>query len=48
MAITTTVNKIVVTMKLENGNTSTGAIKTMGVPFGSLNKDTYDAQKVRR
>ena len=46
MAITSNIKKVVITMKLENGNTSTGAIKTVGVALGSLNKDTYDAQKV--
>ena len=46
MAVTTTVTKDVVTMKLQNGTTTTGALKTVSVSLGSLNKDAYDADKV--
>ena len=46
MAVTTKVTKVVVAMKLDNGTTASGTVKTVSVPFGSLNKAEFDAEKV--
>ena len=45
MAVTTTVEKITASMKLIAGTTSTGAQKIVSVSLGTLNKNTWDAQK---
>ena len=47
MAVTTTLDKIAVRMNLNNGtDPSTGQIKTVSQNLGTLNPETYDAQKV--
>ena len=45
MAVQTIVQKIAVNLKLNNGTTKTGAVKTATVSIGSLDKDTFDAEK---
>lgn len=45
MPITTETKKVSVALKLNNGTTSTGAIKTVSVNLGNLNKTAFDAQK---
>ena len=46
MAATETLEKISVTLKLDNGLSSTGSTKTVSVSFPAINKDTYDVAKV--
>ena len=43
---TTTLRKVSVTIKLDDGEDSQGNPKTVSVSLGSLNKDTFDADKV--
>ena len=45
MAAVTTLNNVSVSMKLNNGTSATGAVKTVSVSLGSLNKDTFEANK---
>ena len=45
MSVTSTTKKVAVSLKLNNGTTTTGAIKTVSVNLGSLNKAAFDAQK---
>ena len=46
MAVITTLTSTKVSIKLDDGYTTTGAVKTVSVPFPSLNKDAFDADKV--
>ena len=46
MAVTINNKAIRIAMKLANGSTATGAVKTVSVPFPSLNKEAFDAEKV--
>ncbi len=46
MAAVTECKNISVVMKLNNGTTTTGAVKTVSVNLGSLNKSAFDADKV--
>ena len=46
MAAVTECKKVSVAMKLNNGTTTTGAVKTVSVNLGSLNKSAFDADKV--
>lgn len=46
MAVITTLDKIAVKMNLNNGTDSQGKVKTVSQNLGSLNPETYDAQKV--
>lgn len=43
MAITRTVSKYAVSLKLNDGTTSTGAMKTVSLSLGSLDKTRYEA-----
>ena len=46
MAAISTVQKIAVSLKLNNGlNPETGTQKTVSISLGSLNKDAWDADK---
>ncbi|MBQ7154659.1 MAG: hypothetical protein IJR85_03760 [Synergistaceae bacterium] len=45
MAITTTLNKVSVSLKLNNGTSAQGTTKTISISLGSLNKDTFNADK---
>lgn len=45
MAAVTTLNKVSVNVKVNNGTTPTGTVKTLSVSLGSLNKDAFDADK---
>ena len=46
MSVTTECKKISVAMKLNDGTTTTGAVKTVSLNLGSLNKAAFDADKV--
>lgn len=46
MAAITETKSFSVVMKLNNGTTTTGAVKTLSVNLGSLNKTAFDANKV--
>ena len=46
MPAITEIKKITVSMKLNNGTTTTGKVKTASVSLGNLNKSTFDADKV--
>ncbi len=46
MAATATTTKIAVNLKLNNGTSSTGAVKTLNVSLGTINKDSLDLDKV--
>lgn len=46
MAVITTLDKIAVKMNLNNGTDSQGKVKTVSQNLGSLNPQTYDAEKV--
>ncbi|MBQ7592727.1 MAG: hypothetical protein IJU48_00060 [Synergistaceae bacterium] len=46
MATTTTVNKISVSIKLNNGLDTQGNVKTVGISLGSLSTSGYNADKV--
>ena len=46
MAVVTECKKISVAMKLNNGTTTAGAVKTVSVSLGKLNKSAFDASKV--
>ena len=45
MAVTTTVSKVSVNVKVNNGTNANGTTKTLSINLGSLNKDTFDAHK---
>lgn len=46
MASVSTLEKTAVTLKLHNGTTATGAIKTVSINYPSIDKDAYNADKV--
>ncbi len=46
MAVTARLDKIAAKMNLNNGLDAQGNVKTVGVNLGSLNPETYDADKV--
>ena len=46
MAVITTVTGTKVSVKLDDGYTVTGALKTVSTSLPSLNKDAFDAAKV--
>ena len=46
MAVITTLDRTKVTLKLSDGQTATGGVKTVSLPFPSLNKEAFDAEKV--
>lgn len=46
MAVITTLLSTKVSVKLNNGTTESGGVKTVSVAFPSLNKDAFDADKV--
>ena len=46
MAVITSLTGTKVYVKLDDGYTTTGAVKTVTVPFPALNKDAFDAEKV--
>ncbi|MBQ6774534.1 MAG: hypothetical protein IJP48_10820 [Synergistaceae bacterium] len=45
MAVITTQQRVSCTVKLNNGTTETGQIKTINQSLGSLKVDAFDAQK---
>lgn len=45
MAVTTTLEKVVCNLKLNNGTTTTGSVKTVNVRLGGLDKNNWDAEK---
>lgn len=45
MAITS-ISKVSVALKLDNGTSDSGNTKTVSVSLGNLNKDAFDADKV--
>lgn len=45
MAIAVATQKIAVNVKLNNGTSETGKVKTLSVSLGAINKDTFDASK---
>lgn len=45
MAARTVTEKIAVNLKLNNGSTSTGAVRTITLSMGKMNKDAFDADK---
>ena len=45
MAVTTEIQKVAVNVKLNNGTTASGKVKTLTLKLGALNKDTFDASK---
>ncbi|MBQ7217037.1 MAG: hypothetical protein IJS39_13760 [Synergistaceae bacterium] len=45
MAATATTTKIAVNLKLNNGVSSTGNVKTVSVSMGKINKAAFDADK---
>ena len=45
MAVTSITKRVAVSLKLNNGTSTTGSIKTVSVNLGSLNKSAFDAQK---
>ncbi len=45
MAATTILQKLAVNLKLNNGSTSTGTIKTVTVSMGKMSKTGFDAEK---
>ena len=45
MAAVTTLQKIGVSLKLDNGLSPSGARKTVTVPFPAINKAAFDADK---
>ena len=45
MAVTTTLNKVSVNVKLNNGTNANGTAKTLSLSLGSLNKAAFDASK---
>ena len=45
MAVTSITKRVAVSLKLNNGTSTTGSIKTVSVNLGSLNKSAVDAQK---
>ena len=45
MAIITESKKVAVNLKLENGQTEEGKVKTVNVALGTLNVNAFDAEK---
>ena len=45
MAAVTTLNKVSVSLKLNNGTSATGAVKTVSISLGTLKKDAFNADK---
>ena len=45
MAAITTLEKVSVTLKLDNGTSASGAQKTVSVSFPAINKAAFDADK---
>lgn len=45
MPATATTIKIAYNLKLNNGESSTGAVKTLNLSLGAINKDTADDDK---
>lgn len=45
MATTLTAQKIALTLKLDNGTSESGAVKTVSVSVASLDKDGWDDDK---
>ena len=45
MAARTVTEKIAVNLKLNNGSTSTGAVRTITLSMGKMNEDAFDADK---
>lgn len=45
MPARTVTEKIAVNLKLNNGSTSTGAVRTITLSMGKMNKDAFDADK---
>lgn len=45
MPASTVTEKIAVNLKLNNGSTSTGAVRTITLSMGKMNKDAFDADK---
>lgn len=45
MPVTETVSKRTAYVALNNGTSSTGNVQTVNVSLGSINKDTWDADK---
>ena len=43
---TVTSQKVRVNLKLNDGTTSSGATKYVSIPFGTLDKDAFNADKV--
>lgn len=46
MAAIETLKKLSTVIKLENGSTSSGAVKTVNVSIGTLDKSSYDVNKI--
>ena len=46
MAVITTPIKTAVSLKLNNGTTESGTVKTLNVSLGTLNLSAFDASKV--
>ena len=46
MAAITTLEKVAVSLKLNNGTTATGKLKTVSLSLGKLNKAAFNADKV--
>ena len=47
MAVTTTVSKISVNVKVSNGTNANGTPKTLSIGLGSLDKDAFNADKAK-
>lgn len=45
MSATVTTTKVDLTAKLDNGTTTSGAVKTISQTLGAIDKDAYDADK---
>lgn len=45
MAVVETVNKRTAYIALNNGTSASGAVQTVNVSLGQINKDAWDAQK---
>ncbi len=45
MAATTVTEKIAVNLLLNNGSSSTGAVRTLTLSMGKMNEDAFDADK---
>lgn len=45
MAVTSTLKKVSVNVKLDNGTDAQGNVKTVSVPLGNLSVQNFDAEK---